>query len=58
MEQARHCLFFLNSNIKYVNTVDGPFALLMLSILLLDINLIGDLFDEKRAQAKVLGVYS
>lgn len=41
-------------NIKYVNTGDGPFALLMQKILLWDINLIKDLFDEKRAQAKIL----
>lgn len=45
-------------NIKYINIVDGPFALLRQSILLWDINFIKDLFDDKRAQAKTLSVCS
>lgn len=57
VEQAMHYLLFYG-NIKYVNIVDGPFALLMQRILIWDINLINDLFDEKRDEAKILSVYS
>lgn len=57
VEHAMHYPLFYG-NIKYVNVVDGPFALLMRRILIRDINLINDLFDEKRAQATILHVYS
>lgn len=57
VEHAMHYPLF-NGNINYVNVVDGPLALLMQRVLIWDINLINDLFDEKRAQAKILRVYS
>lgn len=57
VEHAMHYPLFYG-NIKYVNVVDGPFALLMQRILIWDIDLISDLFDEERARAKILCVCS
>lgn len=45
VEHAMHYPLFYG-NIKYANVVDGPFALLTQRILIRDINLINDLFDE------------